>query len=111
MADPRFASCAQCSRSNRRAADRRADGEQGVGLHDATEVDVPSLVDMTRSSSVGLAYGGHVGFMFGPFRLGALFQQTRFLQSDDLNFNKLYLEAGLGGRRGIVGLNLSLAGG
>lgn len=86
-------------------------GAEYVGIASAALQSDYMGVDTSRSSSVGLAYGGHAGFVFGPFRLGALFQQTRLFQSDGLNFNKLYLEAGLGGRRGIVGLSVTLAGG
>ncbi len=86
-------------------------GAEYVGIGSAALQSDYQGVNTTRSSGVGLAYGGHAGFVLGGFQVGALFQQTRLFNQDDLNFNKLYVEAGLRGRRGIVGLNLMLAGG
>ena len=86
-------------------------GVEYVGIASAALHADYQGVDTTRTSGVGLAWGGHAGVALGAFRLGALFQQTRVFQTDGLNFNKLYVEAGLGGRQGIVALTLTLAGG
>lgn len=86
-------------------------GAEYVGIGSAALQSDNLGVNTTEASGVGLAYGAHAGFVLGSFQIGALYQQTRLFNSDDRHFNKLYVEAGLRGRRGIVGLNLMLAGG
>ncbi len=86
-------------------------GAEYVGIASAALRMNYQGVDTTGSSGVGLAYGAHAGLVLGTIRLGVLFQQTRMFETEGLNFNKVYVEAGIGGRRGIVGLSLSLAGG
>ena len=86
-------------------------GVEYVGIASAALHPDVLGVNTTRSSGAGVAFGGHAGVALGNFHLGALYQQSRITQSDGLNFNKLYLEAGFAGRAGIVGLTVSLAGG
>ncbi len=86
-------------------------GAEYVGIRSAALQSDFQGVNTTRSSGVGMAYGAHAGVVLGSFRLGLLYQQTRLFNEDDRHYNKLYLEAGLRGRRGVVGLNVMLAGG
>lgn len=86
-------------------------GAEYVGLGSAAlQMDYQG-VQTNSSSGVGLAYGAHAGFVLGNFRVGALYQRTQLFRDDDLSVNKLYAEAGIGGRRGPVGLGLTLGGG
>jgi hypothetical protein len=63
------------------------------------------------TSGWGVDYGGRIGFMFGNFRVGAMYNRGQIFSTPGLHYDMAYLELGVGGRRGVVGVSAMASGG
>lgn len=66
---------------------------------------------ISDTSGFGVGAGGHIGFMLGNFRVGVMYDHAELFSVSRLHYDRAFLELGLGGRRGILGISATAAAG
>lgn len=80
-------------------------------IEGTTTANATTTFNTPGTSGWGVDFGGRLGFMFGNFRVGVMYNRGQIFSTPGLHYDMAYLELGVGGRRGVVGVSAMASGG